>query len=184
MISLLLGICIFGSAQKNIEMLDFSQGSQNWIVHGDDIWKHSNKATIGEASEQLSYLISTKKFENFELTLEFKPDANINSGVFVRCTSDKMSPDECLEINIMDLHANPDFRTGAIVKKQKPKVSVETVDKWNTYRIKCKNSSVKVWVNGIQTAKYKDRASVNGLIGLQANGTGTIEFKNIQVKQL
>ena len=82
------------------------------------------------------------------------------------------------------MHPNQDFRTGSIVTKTVPKVKVETLNKWNTYRIYASKSHIKVWLNDTLTAESYFEYPPEGYIALQAMGTGVIQFRNIKLKLL
>ncbi|MEO0473827.1 MAG: DUF1080 domain-containing protein, partial [Bacteroidota bacterium] len=113
------------------------------------------------------------------------PDSVVNSGVFIRCNNgDSIDAVNCYEINIWDQHVNQDFRTGAIVMRQKPLAHVETIDKWNTYEIKAEGTHIEAWVNGEQTADYQTEEIHAGTIALQLFGEGRIRFRNLQLQPL
>jgi len=76
------------------------------------------------------------------------------------------------------------YRTGAIVTKSIPLALVQTIDKWNTYKIKNEKDHILVWVNGILTTDIRDKVLTEGYIGLQASGTGEIRFRNVKIKTL
>lgn len=171
------------SPQNSKEIL-FSETGNDWEEKGDAKWSFSNNEIIGISNDAKGFLVSTKSYRNFELNLEFNPDSTVNSGVFLRCNTDGVSATNCYEINIWDLHPNQDNRTGAIVGRLKPFKKVETLNQWNTYKIECKNNTIKVWVNGILTAKLQDDQLVEGTIAIQAAATGKVKFRNIIVTPL
>ena len=61
---------------------------------------------------------------------------------------------------------------------------------WNTYRIECKGSSIKTFVNGVPCADLKDSLTRRGIIGLQVHGVGRnfqpyqVCWRNIRIKEL
>src|ERR671916_116976 len=57
-----------------------------WKVHGTEKWYVQNGELICESGPDkgYGYLATQKPYKNFELTLEFKQEANGNSGVFFR----------------------------------------------------------------------------------------------------
>ena len=118
------------------------------------------------------------------LELDFHPSTDINSGVFIRCEDFNMTPTKCYELNIWDNHENQDFRTGAIVTKSKPLANVNTINKWNTYKIKAKGRRIQAWINGKKVADLSDESRATGYISLQADKHGTIKFKNVSIKKL
>ena len=161
----------------------FKENSDTWFVDGDSKWKFAGNELIGVADSTSGFIITHDTYRNFELNLEFQPDSTINSGVFVQCARPEMSATDCHELNIWDLHPNQDFRTGAIVTKVKPYEIVETLNKWNTYRAITKEGSIKVYVNNVLTSSIERDTLLEGHIGLQAMGNGTIKFRNIKVKK-
>jgi hypothetical protein len=133
---LLIFIAFFTAIScQNSEIL-FEENGTDWIEEGDANWNFSNNELIGEVSDEVGFIMTQNTYKDFVLELEFKPDSTINSGIFIRCKNFEISAEDCYEVNIWDLHPNQDFRTGAIVAKFKPLAIVETIDKWNTYKIK------------------------------------------------
>ncbi|HZI54227.1 MAG TPA: DUF1080 domain-containing protein, partial [Chitinophagaceae bacterium] len=57
-----------------------------WTVHGTEKWYVKNKELVCESGpdKAYGYLSTDKSYKNFELTLQFKQEANGNSGVFIR----------------------------------------------------------------------------------------------------
>ncbi|MEO1262904.1 MAG: DUF1080 domain-containing protein [Bacteroidota bacterium] len=162
----------------------FQENAGDWIKQGNADWQFNQSELVGKLDTGAGFVITETVYDNFVLQMEFNPDSTINSGVFVRCAGYEMTPIICHEINIWDLHPNQDFRTGAIVTKVKPFEKVETLNKWNTYKIKCEQGQTQVWVNDVLTAEISDDSLLKGHIGLQAAGAGEIRFRNIVLNEL
>jgi len=162
----------------------FEKDSKNWEILGNAKWTFSNDVLTGEVKDEEGFIVTKASYQDFMVELEFKPDSTINSGVYIRCTKKVPNATDCHEINIWDLHPNQDFRTGAIVAKQVPKVTIETLNRWNTYRIRVSKSHIKVWLNDTLTAELNYEYPPEGYIALQAAGKGTIQFRNIRIKTL
>ena len=162
----------------------FQENAGDWVEQGNADWQFVDNELIGKLDTGAGFVITQKVYDDFVLELEFNPDSTINSGIFVRCAGHEMNPFTCHEINIWDLHPNQDFRTGAIVTKVKPLAKVETLNKWNTYKIRCEQDQVQAWINGILTAELKDASLGKGHIGLQAAGGGQIRFRNVKIQML
>lgn len=162
----------------------FQENSKDWFIKGDANWNFSNNELIGKIKNGAGFIMTQQTYKDFILELEFKPDSTINSGIFIRCKNNNINPTDCYEVNIWDLHPNQDYRTGAIVMKSIPLAMVQTIDKWNTYKIKNETDHIQVWVNGILTADIRDTVLTEGYIGLQATGTGEIRFRNVKIKTL
>lgn len=172
-------VCALASCTNTTSL--FQENSDDWETFGTAKWQFSKGVLKGSINEGEGFLMTKKSFTNFMLELEFKPDSTINSGVFIRCVNKELSATDCHEINIWDLHPNQDFRTGAIVSKVVPKNYVETINKWNTYRIKANGNQIKVWVNNRITADSSFTTPLSGYIALQAMGNGEISFRNIKL---
>ncbi len=61
-----------------------------WRVHGTEKWYVENGELVCESGpdKQYGYLATDKTFKDFELTVEFKQQANGNSGVFFHSSLD------------------------------------------------------------------------------------------------
>lgn len=59
-------------------------------------------------------------------------------------------------------------------------------DEWNTYRITCQGSRLKIEVNGVVTTDVEDDTDAAGVIGLQHHGEKgqTYRFRNLRIKEL
>lgn len=139
---------------------------------------------VGAVKEGAGFVMTEKEYTDFVLELEFKPDSTINSGVFIRCKNKELSFTDCYEINIWDLHPNQDNRTGAVVSRTTPMTYVETLDKWNTYKISIKENHLQAWVNGVLTIDLVNAELIKGFIALQAAESGEVRFRNVNLNPL
>ncbi len=162
----------------------FKENKDGWFATGDANWIFYKHELIGKVKNGTGFVVTNKRYKDFVITMEFKPDSTINSGVFIRCEKEPPSAAACYEINIWDLNPNPDYRTGSIVKVFVPLAKVETIYKWNTYEIKNEKNHLQVWVNDILTVNTTDKSHREGFVGLQAQGIGEIKFRNIKIKDL
>lgn len=168
---------------KNTETL-FQESKNNWITRGDASWDINNNELVGRVKDGSGFITSNNHFKSFVLELEFKPDSTINSGVFIRCENDPVNAANCYELNIWDDNPNHDYKTGGVVNTFATLAQIETIGKWNTYKIICKNNHLQAWVNGILTSDFKDDKHIEGYIGLQARGSGEIKFRNVKIQKL
>lgn len=181
----ILIISVSSCAEKtNQAEILFQENSKEWFNDGDAEWKFINEELVGSLDSGSSFVMTKKSYSNFVLELEFKPDSAINSGIFIRCKENTISNVDCYEINIWDLHPNQDNRTGAVVNRMKPLEKLETLDKWNTYKIKNDKDHLQVWINDVKTIDIKDQDLADGPIALQAAESGKISFRNIRVTTL
>lgn len=159
----------------------FQENTDDWNIVGDAVWKFSDNELVATVKNGDGFVITKQTYNDFVLELEFNPDSTINSGVFIRCKNQEITPIDCYEINIWDLHPNQNYRTGAIVMKSVPLAKVETNYNWNTYKIKAEKNNIQILINNILIADLTDDTRTDGYIGLQATGTGEIRFRNIKI---
>ena len=126
------------------------------------------------------------------LDLQFKLEANGNSGVFIR------SGIEGTKINGWQVEvAPPDHHTGGIYESYGrgwliyPKPEDEKMlkaNEWNQLKIKLMNNEVTTWLNGKQIVNFSDEkiGQGKGFIALQIHDGGGIKvrWKNIRIKEL
>lgn len=170
--------CTGKSASK--EML-FEENGSNWFSAGDAEWEFDDGVLIGSLKRGTGFVMTKKSYKDFVLELEFKPDSTINSGIFVRCKENDISNVDCYEINIWDLHPDQKNRTGAVVTRAKPMAQIETLNKWNSYKIKNEKDHLQVWIDDILMVDMQDQDLIEGPIALQAAEAGRIMFRNVRV---
>ena len=63
-------------------------------------------------------------------------------------------------------------------------------NQWNKYRIECKGTSIKTFINEVACADFNDAVTNSGIIGLQVHGVGAetspyqVKWRNIRIKEL
>ena len=165
-----------------------------WTIHGTEKWYVENGELVCESGpdKQYGYLSTDKNYDNFILDLDFKLEANGNSGVFIR------SNIEGTKISGWQVEVAPPMHsTGGIYESYgrewlvKPSAEGEKVLKatdWNHMRIKADGDVVTSWLNGKQMVTLKDEkiGQGKGFIALQIHDGGGIKvrWKNIKIKQL
>ncbi len=182
MILLIFMVSCFETAQEWNVL--FSEDGDDWVANGDAEWKFVNGELVGSLDNGAGFVMTRNSYANFILELEFKPDSTINSGIFIRCKENTISNVDCYEINIWDLHPNQDSRTGAVVTRAKPLKKIETLNKWNTYKIKNYKDHLQVWINDVKLIDIKDNDVTEGPIALQAAESGKILFRNVLLTHL
>jgi hypothetical protein len=189
---LLFSLIVFNSfAQKKIFN---GKNLDGWTIHGTEKWYVENKELVCESGpdKNYGYLSTNKSYKNFELTLQFKQEANGNSGVFIR------SSIEGVKISGWQVEVAPkDHHTGGIYESYgrgwliQPKPEDEKYLKtgeWNDLKIRVVNDEITTWLNGQQMIQLKDEkiGAGNGFIALQIHDGGGIKvrWKKIKVKEL
>ena len=184
---IIIGLSLIGilsNAQITEQSKLFTENGSDWISGGDAKWTFDGEILTGDAAKGGGFVMTKESYEYFLLELEFKPDRQVNSGVFIRCANQELSATDCYEINIWDDHPNQSARTGAVVSRSEPLQTVHTIDQWNSYRIISKSTGIQAWINDVQVVDLKDKSLKKGFIALQAAAEGSIKFRNVNVQIL
>ena len=168
---------------ENAGKVIFAEDSNEWFQEGRATWKFNGDQLVGTSLGGSGFVMTNKKYQNFTLSLEFYPDAGINSGIFVRCKNKEISNKDCYEMNIWDYHPDQESRTGSIVTRAKPMIDVQTIGKWNSYKITCESNHIRTWINGKLTTDIFNDDLSEGYIALQAAEPGRIKFRNVKIKE-
>ena len=104
------------NAQNKVSIFN-GKDLSGWKIHGTEKWFVENGNLVCESGpdKQYGYLSTDKTYKNFELTLEFKQEANGNSGVFFRSSIDgvKISGWQC-EVAPIDHHTGGIYNRMAV----------------------------------------------------------------------
>jgi hypothetical protein len=165
-----------------------------WEIYGTEKWYVEDGLLICESGPdaEYGYLATKKTFKDFELTLEFKQEADGNSGVFFR------SSIEGTKITGWQAEvAPPGHNTGGIyesygrewlIKPDPEKDKALKMGEWNTMKIKADGDKVTTWLNGQMMVEIEDAkiGAAEGSIALQIHSGGGIKvlWRNINITEL
>ncbi|HMH32378.1 MAG TPA: DUF1080 domain-containing protein [Puia sp.] len=180
-------------AQKS-EAIFNGKDLKGWTIHGTEKWYVDNGEMICESGpdKQYGYLSTDKNYKNFELTLEFKQEANGNSGVFYRSSIDgvKISGWQ-VEVAPSNLHTGGIYESygrGWLIQPKKEDEQWLKMGEWNTMKILAVGDETTTWLNGHQIVYLKDEkiGKGEGFIALQIHDGGGIKvrWRNINIKTL
>jgi alpha-3'-ketoglucosidase len=160
-------------------------------------------------TSQAADIITTEKFRNFDLSLEWNIAPKGNSGVFYRASED----DEAVywtapEMQVLDDAGHPEELPDRVAGSNyalhaPPAGVVKPAGQWNAARILVNGNHVEHWLNGVKVVEYellspdweaKVKASKfaphprygrnrEGYIGLQEHGAW-VAFRNIKIRVL
>ena len=167
---------------------------EGWNIHGTEKWYVEAGVLICESGpkEEYGYLSTDKFYDDFILTLEFKQEANGNSGVFFRSTLDgtKISG---WQVEV----APPNHDTGGIyesygrgwlIKPDAKKDKALKMGEWNKMKIRVVGEKVTTWLNGKKMVYLSDEkiGAGKGAIALQIHDGGGIKvmWRKINIKTL
>ena len=190
-------ICLFYSlvtnAQNKVSLFN-GKDLSGWKIHGTEKWfvEDGNLVCESGPDKQYGYLSTDKTYKNFELTLEFKQEANGNSGVFFRSSIDgvKISGWQC-EVAPINHHTGGIYESygrGWLIQPDSTKEKYLKTGKWNKLKLTVIGDEVTTWLNGHQMIYIKDEkiGAGNGFIALQIHDGGGIKvrWKKIMIKEL
>jgi hypothetical protein len=181
------------SAQKSIRLFN-GKDLTGWTIHGTEKWYVEDGNLICESGpdKKYGYLSTAKNYKNFILKLDFKQEANGNSGVFIRSGIDgtKISG---WQVEVAPLNHNTggiyeSYGRGWLIKPAPENEKNLKVGKWNSLKIKVEGDVVTTWLNGRQMVNIKDDkiGAGEGFIALQIHDGGGIKvrWKNISIQEL
>ena len=194
LIALIIASNLLAMAQSPVESLFNGKNLDGWKIYGTEKWVVENGLLVCESGpdKQYGYLATEKWYNNFVLELEFKQEANGNSGVFFRSTIDgtkikgwqvEVAPPNHDTGGIYEsygrgwLHQIPDDEEGFL-----------KMGEWNKMKIQVVGNQVITWLNGHQMTDLTDEkiGEGKGSIALQIHSGGGIRvsWRNIQIQEL
>ena len=166
-----------------------------WEIYGTELWYVEDGLLICESSPQgnYGYLATRSYYNDFDLTLEFKQDADGNSGVFFRSHIPSGVRIHGWQVEV----APPNHHTGGIfesygrgwlIRPSSEKESVLKMGEWNTMRIRVVGNKVTTWLNEVEMIDLTDDTigKAQGRIALQIHDGGGIKvsWRNIKLTEL
>lgn len=185
---ILVGLCLLAAqltfAQESITLFN-GENLDGWVNHGEEKWFVEDGQLICESGPKGEYgYLSTEKFyKDFELTLEFKQEADGNSGVFIRSTF------EGTKVTGWQVEVAPpgkdtggiyeSYGPGWLIKPDPEKDKALKMGEWNTMKIRVKGPEVTSWLNGVEMVHLEDEkiGEGEGAIALQIHDGGGIRVK-------
>lgn len=180
--------------QKNGEQLFNGENLDGWKIHGTEKWYVEDGEIICESgpNEEYGYLATNKSYKDFELNLDFKQEADGNSGVFIRSSL------EGTKIKGWQVEVAPpgsdtggiyeSYGRGWLEKIPDEKEDVLKPDNWNHMKIRAVGDSVTTWLNGVKMVEMADEkiGDAEGSIALQIHSGGGIKvrWKNIEIYEI
>ena len=167
---------------------------EGWNIHGTELWYVEDGLLVCKSGpdKAYGYLSTTQYYDDFELTLEFKQEANGNSGVFIRSTV------EGTKVSGWQVEVAPpgsdtggiyeSYGRGWLIKPEKEKDKALKMGEWNQMKIRVVGDQVDTWLNGTPMVTLKDQkiGQGEGSIALQIHDGGGIKvrWRNLQLTAL
>ncbi len=207
---LVLGLALFGCAghapphadDGSVPLFD-GQSLAGWTQRGGKAdYRVEDGAIVGATrpNQPNSFLCTTEEFGDFILTLRFKVDPDLNSGVQIR--SQSLPAYHNGQVHGYQVEIDPSARawTGGIydegrrgwlapLDKEPAARAAFKPGQWNSMRIEARGDLIRAWINDIPTAAIHDSMTPRGFIGLQVHGGGTgaertVRFRDIRLQRL
>ena len=172
------------SAQKAKSIFN-GKDLTGWTPHGTEKWFVENGELVCESGpdKQYGYLSTDRPYKNFTLTLEFKQEANGNSGVFFRSSIEgtKISGWQC-EVAPLNSHTGGIYESygrGWLIQPKPEDEKWLKVGEWNQLKLVVNGDEVNTYLNGHQMVNIKDEkiGKGEGFIALQIHDGGGIRVK-------
>jgi len=158
------------------------QSTFGWQSTSDADWKIDG-GVLSARKGAPGWLRTTSEFGDYLLSVEFRKQADTNSGVFLRMNAEPRDPThDCYEINIAAAGASP-FATGSLVGRQKAAPAPED-DQWHHLEAQALAGDIIIKIDRRPVLAYHDpKPLARGFIGLQFKD-GPIEFRSVKLKPL
>jgi hypothetical protein len=165
-----------------------------WKIYGTEKLYVEKGELICESGpdKEYGYLGTDGQYKDFELTVQFKQEANGNSGVFFHSSLDgtKITGWQA-EVAPPDMHTGGIYESygrGWLIQPDKEKEKYLKMGEWNTMKVRVQGDNVTTWLNGHEMITLKDDkiGAANGQIALQIHSGGGIKvrWKNIKLTPL
>ncbi len=182
--------------------------TNNWKIADGNL---TVRVAGGEAARKPGDIMTTQRFANFELAVDFRNSTGGNSGIYYLVQSDPGKGG--FEFQVIDDDNPPEglpiryspYGLGALYDLYPTATAkhVNPVGQWNTVRIVCHGQSIEHWLNGkrilqckrgtedfqvrVGHSKFKDISGFgtwrDGHILLQDHGS-TVSFRNFKIREL
>jgi hypothetical protein len=194
LIALIFASSVLANGQNAAELLFNGKNLDGWKIYGTEKWFVEDGLLVCESGpdKQYGYLATEKWYDDFVLELEFKQEANGNSGVFFRSTIDGTKI-KGWQVEV----APPNHDTGGVYESYGRGWLYQIPDdqegflkmgEWNKMKIQVVGNHVTTWLNGHQMTDLTDDkiGKGKGSIALQIHDGGGIKvrWRNIQIQKL
>ena len=165
-----------------------------WTIYGTEKWYVEDGLLVCESGPDkgYGYLGTNDHYKNFELSVDFKQEANGNSGIFIRSTIDGT------KISGWQVEVAPpgndsggvyeSYGRGWLIKPAPEKDKALKMGEWNTMKIRVNGDTITSWLNGTEMITLTDEkiGAGEGSVALQIHDGGGIKvrWRNLQITEL
>ena len=180
--------------EEEVRHIFNGENLDGWTVHGTELWYVEDGELVCESGPdaQYGYLRTDRTYDDFELTLEFKQEADGNSGVFFRSTIEgvrisgwqaEVAPSGLYSGGIYESYGR-----GWLIKPDLELDSALRMGEWNEMKIRAEGGRITTWINETQMIDLEDEqiGEGQGHIALQIHDGGGIKvrWRNLRLIEL
>jgi hypothetical protein len=150
---LLVGFLAIPQIQAQKKELFNGKNLDGWKIYGTEKWYVEDGLLICESGpdKEYGYLATDDHYKDFILNLDFKQEADGNSGVFIRSTIEgvKVSGWQ-VEVAPKGKHTGGVYESygrGWLIKPDPEKEKILKEGEWNHLKIKVKGDQLTSWLN-------------------------------------
>jgi len=164
-------------------------------LNGNAKYAVVNNEIVGTTvfGEPNSFLVTEKNYGDFILELEFKLDADMNSGIQFRSESKPDYRDGRVHGYQMEIDPSARAWTGGVYDEARrgwlypleynlPGKKAYKQRDWNKARIECIGNAIRIWINDTPAAHLIDDLTTRGFIALQVHSVPKAENSGQQVR--
>jgi len=165
-----------------------------WQVHGTERWYVDSGELVCESGPDAAYgyLTTDRTFRDFDLTVDFRQEADGNSGVFFRSSVEGTTVSgwqaEVAPPGLFTGGIYESYGRGWLVQPDPALDAALRMGDWNTMRVRAVGDRVTTWLNGTRMVDLVDEGvgAGTGSIALQIHDGGGIKvrWRNIEVVDL
>ncbi|NMB06317.1 MAG: DUF1080 domain-containing protein, partial [Bacteroidales bacterium] len=166
-----------------------------WEVYGTEKWYVENGELVCESGpdKQYGYLATRAYYDDFDFTVEFKQEADGNSGVFIRSFIEPVAMVNGWQVEVAPKGNDTggiyeSYGRGWLVQIPDEKESILKEGEWNSLHILVKGDNVKTYLNGEEMVDLTDEkiGAAQGRIALQIHDGGGIKvrWRNMRLQTL
>ena len=177
-----------------------------WVQKGGSArFAVKDGAIVGQSvpNTRNSFLCTQRRYGDFVLELEFKVDAELNSGVQIRGQD---ANERIQRVHGYQVEIDPDVKRGrnwtgglydegrrgwlADLRGNDAARQAFKPGQWNRMRVEARGDWIKTWINDVPAAELVDAADLDGFIALQVHGVGkreqplTIAWRKLRLQDL
>lgn len=168
---------------------------KGWEVYGTEKWYVEDGELICESGPDklYGYLATRNYYNDFDFSVDFKQEADGNSGVFIRSFIEPVAKVNGWQVEVAPMgHGTggiyESYGRGWIAEINDEQQKILKEGEWNTLRIRIEGDNIKTWLNGEDMIDLTDEkiGKGQGRIALQIHDGGGIKvrWKNFKLNTL